>query len=88
MSIVLSSTARIRDIPYASRVLVESSLGSCFSHFGLQMREWMTGLEEGEYTSLGSLLSILIFSILSTVNLFTGSDWSACFASHSTQNPS
>jgi len=47
MSIVLSSTARIRDILYASRVLVESSLGSCFSYFGLQMREWMTGLEEG-----------------------------------------
>jgi len=48
----------------------------------------MSGVEERKYISLGLLLSILIFFILSTVNLFTESGWSTCFADHSMQNPS
>ena len=72
MLVVLSSTARTRDILYMLRALAESSLGNCLFDFGLRDMGWLTGVKE--YTSLGSLSLILIFSILSIVNLFTGSN--------------
>jgi len=68
--VVLSSMVRTRDVLHISRILVESSLGNCFSHFGLWNIRWLTGAER--YMSLGLLLLVLISFILSTVNLLLG----------------
>jgi len=68
---------RTRDVPCASRAFAESSLDSYLFHFGLLGVGWLAGVE---YVSLGSLSLILISSISSIVNLFTGSDWGICFA--------
>ena len=83
--VVLSSTARTRDVLHVSRAFVESSLGNHLFHFGLQSARWLAGAEG--YVSLGSLSLILTSSISSTVNLFTGSDQGTCLASCSMQNP-
>jgi len=44
-------------------------------------------VEKEKDVSAGSLLFVLISSILSTVNLFIGSSRDVSFASHSKQNP-
>ena len=36
VSVVPISTGRSREVPFASKVLIERSLGSLFSHLGLQ----------------------------------------------------
>ena len=71
VSVVLSSTTSHREVLYTSNTLVESWIGSLLSHFGL----WEKGLclgAEGGGVSIGLLSSVLV-SISSTVNLFTGS---------------
>ena len=84
MSIVPISTGRSREVPCASRALIEKSLGSLFSHLGLRSGAEMRGIEGGASTS--SLSIVLGSSIVNTVNLFTG-DWGALIASCATQNP-
>ena len=84
MSVVLISTSRSKEVPYASKALIERSLGSLLSHLGLRSRVGGRGRRGGVFTSL---LSIVLWSfIVNTVNLFT-SDWGALIASHSMQNP-
>ena len=84
MSIVPISTGRSREVPCASRALIEKSLGSLFSYLGLQSRAETRGIEGGVSTS--SLSIVLGSSIVNTVNLFTG-DWGALIAGRATQNP-
>jgi len=84
VSVVLISTGRSREVPHASRALIEKSLGSLFSHLGLQSGAEIRGIEGGASTS--SLSVVLGSSIVNTVNLFTG-DWSALVAGHAIQNP-
>ena len=84
MSVVPISTGRSREVPRTSRVLIEKSLGSLFSHLGLQSRAETRGIEGGASTS--SLSIVLGSSIVNTVNLFTG-DRDALITSHATQNP-
>ena len=84
MSIVPISTGRSREVPCASRALIEKSLGSLFSHLGLQSGAETRGIEGGVSTS--SLSIVLGSSIVNTVNLFTG-DWGALIAGRATQNP-
>ena len=84
--VVLSSTARTKDVLYTLRTFVKSSLGNCLFYFGLQGAEWLAGVKG--YMSLGSLSLILTSFILSTMNLFTRSNWSICFAGCSIQNSS
>jgi len=67
-----------------SRALIEKSLGSLFSHLGLQSGAKTRGIEGSASTS--SLSIVLEFSIVNTVNLFTG-NWGALVASRATQNP-
>ena len=82
MSIVPISTGRSREVPRMSKVLIERSLGSLFSHLGLQNGD--EGDKRG--TSTSSLSIVLGSSIVNTVNLFTG-DWGTLIASHAMQNP-
>ena len=84
MSVVLISTGRSREVPRTSKALIEKSLGSLFSHLGLQSRAVARGLRGCVSTS--SLSIVLGSSIVNTVNLFTG-DWGALIASRVTQNP-
>ena len=70
VSVVLISTGRSREVPCASKVLIEKSLGSLFSHLGLQSRAAARGLRGCASTS--SLSIVLGSSIVNTVNLFTG----------------
>ena len=67
-----------------SKVLIEKSLGSLFSHLGL--RSGAGTKELGSNVFISSLLIILESSIVNTVNLFTG-DWGALITGHVTQNP-
>ena len=67
------------DVPWASRVLAESRLGSLFSHLGLQDRAFLTRAE-GEGASIGSQVSVLSSSTSNTANLLTSSDQGALFA--------
>jgi len=69
MSVVPISTGRSREIPHASRALIERSLGSLFFHLGLRSKAETRGIEGGASTS--SLSIVLGFSIVNTVNLFT-----------------
>ena len=69
MSIVPISTGRSREVPHVSKVLIERSLGSLFSHLGLQSGAEIRGIEGGASTS--SLSIVLGSSIVNTVNLFT-----------------
>ena len=84
VSIVSISTGRSREVPCVSRTLIEKSLGSLFSHLGLQSRAETRGIEGGASTS--SLSIVLGSSIVNTVNLFTG-DQGALVAGRATQNP-
>ena len=48
MSVVQSSTVRIRETLCASSALTESCFGSLFSHFGLQVAGVVAGEKEEE----------------------------------------
>jgi len=84
VSIVLISTDRSKEVLYVSKALIERSLGSLLSHLGLWSRAGTRGIEGGASTS--SLSIVLRFSIVDTVNLFTG-DRNTLIASHAMQNP-
>ena len=85
VSVILISTGRSRKVPCASKVLIGKSLGSLFSHLGLQSGAGTGGLGGGASTS--SLSIVLGSSIVNTVNLFTG-DWGTLITGHITQNSS
>ena len=82
--IVPISTGKSKEVPRASRALIEKSLGSLLSHLGLWSGAEMRGTEGGASTS--SLSIVLGSSIVNTVNLFTG-NWGALIAGRATQNP-
>ena len=84
VSVVPISTGRSREVPHVSKVLIERSLGSLFSHLGLRSRAEMRGI--GGDASTSSLSIVLGSSIVNTVNLFT-SDRGALIAGHAMQNP-
>ena len=84
VSIVPIFTGRRREVPCASKVLIVRSLGSLFSHLGLQSKAGTGGLGGG--VSISSLSIVLGSSIVNTVNLFTG-NWGTLIAGHATQNP-
>ena len=84
VSVVPISTGRNKEVPRASKALIERSLGSLLSHLGLRSRAGIGGVRGG--ASTGSLSIVLKSSIVNTVNLFTG-DWSALIASCAMQNP-
>jgi len=78
VSVVLISTGRSKEVSHTSKALIERSLGSLFSHLGLQSRAGTRGL--GGSASTSSLSIVLVSSIVNTVNFFT-SDWDALIAS-------
>ena len=84
LSIVPISTSRRREVPHASKALIARSFGSLFSHLGLRSRAGTGG--SGDGASISLLLIVLGFSIVNTVNLFTG-DRGALIAGCTTQNP-
>ena len=84
VSVVLISTGRSKEVPHASKALIERSLGSLLSHLGLRSGAECRGRKGSMSTS--SLSIVLGSSIVNTVNLFTG-DWSAHVAGRATQNP-
>ena len=84
VSVVLISTGRSKEVPHASKALIEKSLGSLLSYLGLQSRTGDKRRRGGASTS--SLSIVLGFSIVNTVNLFTG-DWGAHITGRATQNP-
>jgi len=84
VSIVPISTGKSREVPHASRALIEKSLGSLLSHLGLRSRAKTRGTRDN--TSTSSLSIVLGSSIVNTVNLFA-SDWGALIASRAMQNP-
>ena len=84
VSIVLISTGRRKEVPHVSKALIARSLGSLFSHLGLQSRAGTKGLGDG--ASISSLSIVLGSSIVNTVNLFT-SNQSALIAGRTMRNP-
>ena len=84
MSIVLISTGRSKEVPHASKALIERSLGSLFSHLDLWSGAEGRGRRDGAFTS--SLSIVLGSSIVNIVNLFTGNQ-GALITSRSMQNP-
>jgi len=68
--VVPISTGRSREVPHASKALIEKSLGSLFSYLGLRSRAATRGL--GSSVSTSSLSIVLGSSIVNTVKLFTG----------------
>jgi len=82
--VVPISTGRSKEVPRASKALIERSLGSLFSYLGLWSGAETRGIRGGASTS--SLSIVLGFSIVNTVNLFT-SDRGALIAGRATQNP-
>ena len=84
VSVVPISTGRSREVPHASRALIEKSLGSLFSHLGLWSGAETKGIEGSVSTSALSI--VLGSSIVNTVNLFTGNR-GTLVAGHATQNP-
>ena len=84
VSVVPISTGRRREVPRASKALTVKSLGSLFSHLGLQDGAVTGGLGDG--ASISSLSIVLGSSIVNTVNLFTG-DWGTLIAGCAMQNP-
>ena len=70
VSIVLISTGRSKEVPCASKTLIERSLGSLLFHLGLQSGAGTRRMRGGVSTS--SLSIVLGSSIVNTVNLFTG----------------
>ena len=88
VSVVLTSIGRIIDVPRALRMLIESRLGSLFSHFGFQGCAVLFGAKgEREGTFIGSWISVLTSSTSNTVDLLTSSDWGVLFTSCAKQNP-
>ena len=81
VSVVLISTGRSRKVPHMSKVLIERSLGSLFSHLGLWNGAETRGIGDGVSTS--SLSIVLGSSIVNTVSLFT-SDWGTLIAGRAT----
>ena len=84
VSVVPISTGRSKEVPRASKALIERSLGSLLSYLGLWSRAGCRRRRGGASTS--SLSIVLGFSIVNTVNLFTG-DQGTHIASRTTQNP-
>ena len=84
VSVVLISTGRSKEVPHASKALIEKSLGSLLSHLSLQSGAGGRGRRGGASTS--SLSIVLGSSMVNTVNLFTGNR-GAHIASCATQNP-
>ena len=84
VSVVPISTSRSREVPHASKTLIEKSLGSLFSHLGLRSRAVARGLRGYASTSLLSI--VLGSSIVNTMNLFTG-DRGVLITGCTTQNP-
>ena len=84
VSIVPISTGRSKEVPCASKALIERSLGSLLFYLGLWSGAEIRGVRGGAFT--GSLSIVLESSIVNTVNLFTG-DWGALIAGRATQNP-
>ena len=82
--IVPISTGRSKEVPRVSKILIERSLGSLFSHLGLQSGVGIRGVRDGASTSLLSI--VLESSIVNIVNLFTG-DQGILITGHVTQNP-
>ena len=82
--VVLIFTGRSKEVPRASKALIERSLGSLFSYLGLRSRAETRGIRGGASTS--SLSIVLGSSIVNTVNLFT-SDRDTLIAGRATQNP-
>jgi len=82
--VVPISTSRSREVSCASKALIEKSLGSLFSHLGLQSGAAARGLRG--YASTSSLSIVLGSSIVNTVNLFT-SDQGVLIAGCIMQNP-
>jgi len=78
------ATGRSREVSHVSKVLIEKSLDSLFSHLGLQSGAGTGGLGGSASTSL--LLIVLVFSIVNTVNLFT-SNRGVLIAGRIMQNP-
>ena len=83
VSVVPISTGRSKEVPRASKALIERSLGSLLSHLGLQSGAEIGGVR-GASTS--SLSIVLESSIVNIVNLFTG-DRGTLIASRAMQNP-
>ena len=84
VSVVPISTGRSKEVPHASKALIERSLGSLLFHLDLQSGAGIRGVRGG--ASTGSLSIVLESSIVNTVNLFTG-DWGTLIAGCTTQNP-
>ena len=84
MSVVPISTGKSREIPCASRALIEKSLGSLLSHLGLWSKAETKGTRGDASTS--SLSIVLGSSIVNTVNLFA-SNRGALITGYATQNP-
>ena len=70
VSVVPISTSRSREVSRTSKMLIEKSLDSLFSHLGLRSRAVARRLRGCVSTS--SLSIVLGSSIVNTVNLFTG----------------
>ena len=83
VSVVPISTGKRREVPCASKALIERSLGSLFSHLGLRSGARSGGLGGG--ASVSSLSIVLGSSTVNTVDLFTG-DRGALIAGRATQN--
>ena len=84
VSIVPISTGRSKEVPHASKVLIERSLGSLLSYLGLRSGAGCKGRRGGAFTS--SLSIVLGSFIVNTVNLFT-SGRDALIAGRTMQNP-
>ena len=87
VSVVLTSIGRMIDVLRASRVLMESCLGSLFSYFGFQGCAVLSKAEERGGASIGSQISVLTSSTSNTVNLLTSSNWGVLFIGCTKQNP-
>ena len=84
VSVVPISTGRSKEVPRASKALIERSLSSLFSHLDLQSGVGIREVRGGASTS--SLSIVLESSIVNTVNLFTGNR-GALITGCATQNP-
>jgi len=85
VSVVPISTGRSKEVPHASKTLIERSLDSLFSHLGIWSGVGTKGIGDSAFISLLSI--VLGSSIVNTVNLFTG-DRGTHIAGHVMQNPS
>jgi len=81
VSVVPISTGRSKEVPHASKALIERSLGSLLSYLGLQSEAG--GRRRSGGVSTSSLSIVLGSSIVNTVNLFTG-DWGTHIAGRAT----